>query len=45
MGFREKDISVYIYREKYWIMNQYGKGEEFLRPVVVVKKFGKDSFL
>ena len=22
----------------------YGKGEEFLRPVVVIKKFGKDSF-
>ena len=43
MGFREKDI-LFISIGKNIGFESYGKGEEFLRPVVVVKKFGKDSF-
>ena len=48
------DFSIFTFkvREIYWIKvgqnigyEVYGKGEEFLRPVLVFRKFSKESFL
>ncbi len=43
---------IFKVREIYWLKvgrnigyEVYGKGDEFLRPVLVFRKFGKDSFL
>ncbi|MEA3512915.1 MAG: type II toxin-antitoxin system PemK/MazF family toxin [Campylobacterota bacterium] len=50
----EKNKSTFIIkvREIYWLKigqnigyEVYGKGEEFLRPVLIVRKFSKESFL
>lgn len=45
-------IFTFKVREIYWLnigqnigFEVYGKGEEFLRPVLVFRKFSKDSFL
>ena len=42
--FNERDI-LFISMGKNIGYEQYGKGEEFLRPVVVIKKFNKHLFL
>lgn len=42
--FREKDV-LFLSMGKNVGYEQDGKGDDFLRPVVVLKKFGKDSFL
>ena len=44
MQFREREI-LFIAMGQNIGFEQYGKGEEFLRPVVVVKKFNKHLFL
>lgn len=43
---------IFKVREIYWLKvgqnigyEVYGKGEEFLRPVLILRKFSKDSFL
>lgn len=50
----EKKDSIFTFkvREIYWLnvgqnigYEVYGKGEEFLRPVLIFRKFSKDSFL
>lgn len=50
----EKKSSIFTFkvREIYWLKvgknigyEVYGKGEEFLRPVLIVRKFSKESFL
>ena len=43
MGFNQGDI-LFVSIGKNIGFESYGKGEDFLRPVVVVKKFGKNSF-
>ncbi len=43
IGYSQRDI-LFISIGKNVGFESYGKGEEFLRPVLVVKKFGKDSF-
>ena len=43
MGFSQGDI-LFVSIGKNIGFETYGKGEDFLRPVVVVKKFGKNSF-
>jgi pseudaminic acid cytidylyltransferase len=42
--FRERDI-LFISMGQNIGYEQYGKGEDFLRPVVVIKKFNKNLFL
>jgi len=42
--FRERDI-LFISMGQNIGYEQYGKGEDFLRPVVVIKKFSKNLFL
>ena len=44
IGFNEQDI-VFLSIGKNIGYESYGKGEEFLRPVIILKKFGKYSFL
>ena len=44
MLFRERDI-LFISMGQNIGYEQYGKGEDFLRPVVVLKKFSKNLFL
>jgi len=43
---------IFKVREIYWVRvgqnigyEVYGKGEEFLRPVLIIRKFSKESFL
>lgn len=44
IGIKERDI-VFIYMGQNVGYEQDGKGEEFLRPVVITKAFNKDMFL
>ena len=44
MGFREKDI-LFLSIGKNIGYESYGKGSDFLRPILVLKKFGQDTFL
>ena len=44
IGFRERDI-LFISIGKNIGYETYGKGDDFLRPVLVLKKFGRDTFL
>ena len=44
IGIKERDI-VFIKMGQNIGFEQDGKGEEFLRPVVIVKKFNKNMFL
>jgi len=44
IGFREKDI-LFVQVGQNVGYEVYGKGADFLRPVLVLKKFGKDTFL
>ncbi|MGK0256179.1 MAG: mRNA interferase MazF [Arcobacteraceae bacterium] len=48
----KSSIFTFKVREIYWLnvgqnigYEVYGKGEEFLRPVLVIRKFSKESFL
>jgi hypothetical protein len=48
----KKTIFIFKVREIYWLKvgqnigyEIYGKGEDFLRPVLIIRKFSKDSFL
>jgi len=43
MGFNQGDI-LFVSIGQNVGFESYGKGKEFLRPVIVIKKFGKDSF-
>ncbi len=49
---KENKIFTFKVREIYWLKvgqnigyEVYGKGDEFLRPVLILRKFSKDSFL
>ncbi len=51
-NIQEKENFTFKVREVYWIklgknvgFETDGKGEEFLRPVLVMRKFSKDTFL
>lgn len=44
IGIKERDI-VFIHMGQNVGYEQDGKGEEFLRPVVIIKAFNKDMFL